>query len=386
MNYPKDRQLQKNAVLALANGFSFTGYGIGFDNITVGEVIFNTAMTGYQEILTDPSYYHQIIVFTAPHIGNTGINNEDVESRKIFASGMVIHQLPTIASNWRQKTTLPEYLAYNKVPAISGIDTRALTKVLRTEGAQAGAIVGMGYQGITNLAELTALAIKKAQEFGSMSGKSLAYDVSSDKAYDWHEGQWSLQGYKAIGEKTKHKVAVLDFGVKFNILRRLIHHNCSVRVFPAKTSADEIINYKPDGVLLSNGPGDPEPCVEAIANIKKLLQSKIPILGICLGHQLLGIASGAICKKMKFGHHGANHPVLDIISKKVLITSQNHGFAIDDNLPKELKITHRSLFDGTVQGFEHQSLPAFGFQGHPEASPGPQDIDGLFNKFTKMMV
>lgn len=378
-----------NAVLALANGLYFCGKSFGANVESVGEVIFNTSMTGYQEILTDPSYHRQIIVFTAPHIGNTGINLDDIESAKIYACGIIIHSLPTLASNWRKQKNLPEYLIENNIPAISGIDTRKLTRVLRTQGAQAGAIVQLGYKGINNIAELIPIAVKLAQGFGSMSGKALAYEVTSPKVYDWQQGQWTLKGYQQVGApayKPTKKVAVIDFGIKYNILRRLVHFGCEVRVFPAKTSVAEILAYNPDGIMLSNGPGDPEPCIEVIENIKNLIAKKIPIFGICLGHQLLGIAVGGKCSKMKFGHHGANHPVLDLESKKVMITSQNHGFAIDeDSLPKNIKITHRSLFDNTVQGIAHESAPVFTFQGHPEASPGPQDIDNLFIKFVQMM-
>lgn len=375
----------KNAVLVLKNGQVFIGQSIGFNSLAVGEVIFNTSMTGYQEILTDPSYYQQIIVFTAPHIGNTGINFDDIESEKIYCSGIVIHELPVIASNWRSQQNLVEYLKNQKIPAIAGIDTRALTQIIRTEGAQAGVILEIGYQNTKSIEELIPIALAKAKEFGTISGKALAYEVSTTKTYDWNQGKWTLEGFQENHQNLNFKVAVLDFGVKYNILRKLYQHNCNIKVFPAKTPVNNILSFQPNGVLLSNGPGDPEPCSEIIENIKKLLITNIPIFGICLGHQLLAIACGCKTEKMIFGHHGANHPVLDLESKKVLITSQNHGFTIAKDLPKNINITHISLFDQSIQGFEHKHANAFGFQGHPEASPGPQDIDYLFTKFIKMM-
>lgn len=386
-----DRALHKNAILALANGQVFEGFALGVNGVaTTGEVVFNTSMTGYQEILTDPSYYRQIIAFTAPHIGNTGINEEDIESSKIFAAGLVMHQLPTLSSSARQQKTFLSYMKEHQLVGISGVDTRRLTRMIRNEGAQGACIASLGVNNIQDLEKLKSYAIQEAKTFGSMSGKALAYEVSGDKTYDWTQGEWRLSGYMTDAQSnqdlSRPLVAVLDFGVKLNILRRLVAHGCRVNVFPAKTSADMLLADNPAGILLSNGPGDPEPCVEAINTIKTLLEKKIPIFGICLGHQLLGLAMGAKTKKMKFGHHGANHPVIDEISRKVMITSQNHGFAIDDNdLPDDLIITHRSLFDGSVQGFSHRHLPFFGFQGHPEASPGPQDIDTLFAQFLQRL-
>lgn len=389
MNTLSDRAPIPNALLVLSNGQTFRGWNIGAPIAQNGEVVFNTAMTGYQEIITDPSYYRQIIAFTAPHIGNTGINQQDLESPSIYSAGIILHQLPPRSSNWRQDTTLTDWLIKHNKTGIAGVDTRRLTRMLRDEGAMGGAIVQIGVEGIEDWQTLTDYGHQLAQSFGSMSGQALAYEVSSEKAYDWHEGEWHLadNAYQtATTDERRPLVAVIDFGVKFNILRRLIAHGCRVKVFPAKVSAETIFAAKPHGVLLSNGPGDPEPCTIAINTIKALLQKKLPIFGICLGHQLMGIACGGKTEKMKFGHHGANHPVIDSHSRQVMITSQNHGFAVSaEGLPNDWIITHRSLFDGSVQGIAHVSLPFFGFQGHPEASPGPQDIDRLFAQFVKHM-
>ena len=370
-----------HAVLALADGTIFCGISIGVEGISTGEVVFNTAMTGYQEILTDPSYCRQIITLTYPHIGNTGTNPDDVESGKIervYAAGLVIRDLPLASSNWRQTQTLPEYLEQQGVVAIAGIDTRKLTRILRERGAQAGCLM----TGHFNEAE----ALKHAREFPGLVGMDLAKVVSCDQPYEWSEGEWKLgHGYQAQKNLRFHVVA-LDFGIKRNILRKLAQRGCKVTVFPAQTSADEILALQPDGVFLSNGPGDPEPCDYAIAATRKLLEKEVPIFGVCMGHQLLGLASGAKTIKMKFGHHGANHPVQDLDSGRVMISSQNHGFAVDiETLPKHARVTHVSLFDGSLQGFELIGQRAFCFQGHPEVSPGPHDLDYLFDKFIGLM-
>lgn len=368
------------AILALADGTIFRGSSIGAEGISTGEVVFNTAMTGYQEILTDPSYCRQIITFTYPHIGNTGVNGEDIESGnidRVYAAGMVIRDLPLNSSNWRQAQTLPEYLKKQGVVAIADIDTRKLTRILREKGAQAGCIMA----GPADEAE----ALGRARKFPGLVGMDLAKAVSCTQPYEWIEGEWRLgQGFQA--QSGLFHVAALDFGVKRNILRKLAQRHCRVTVLPAQTSGDEILALNPDGVFLSNGPGDPEPCDYAITATRRLLQEKIPIFGVCMGHQLLGLAIGGRTVKMKFGHHGANHPVQDMDSGKVLITSQNHGFAVDaDSLPSDARITHLSLFDGSLQGFELRGQPAFCFQGHPEASPGPHDLDYLFDRFIESM-
>ncbi|MEO7560421.1 MAG: glutamine-hydrolyzing carbamoyl-phosphate synthase small subunit, partial [Nitrosospira sp.] len=348
-----------HAVLALADGTIFCGISIGVEGISTGEVVFNTAMTGYQEILTDPSYCRQIITLTYPHIGNTGTNPDDVESGKIervYAAGLVIRDLPLASSNWRQTQTLPEYLEQQGVVAIAGIDTRKLTRILRERGAQGGCLM----TGHFNEAE----ASKHAREFPGLVGMDLAKVVSCDQPYEWSEGEWKLgRGYQAQRNLRFHVVA-LDFGIKRNILRKLAQRGCKVTVFPAQTSADEILALQPDGVFLSNGPGDPEPCDYAIAATRKLLEKEVPIFGVCMGHQLLGLASGAKTIKMKFGHHGANHPVQDLDTGRVMISSQNHGFAVDiETLPKHARVTHVSLFDGSLQGFELIGQRAFCFQG-----------------------
>ena len=365
------------ALLALADGTVFRGYAIGAEGSTSGEVVFNTAMTGYQEILTDPSYCRQIVTLTYPHIGNTGCNDEDWESRANFAAGLVIRDLPIRASNWRMSDTLPDYLKKHGVVAIAGIDTRALTRVLREKGAQAGCII---------TGDDAAKAIAEARAFPGLAGMDLAKVVSVDVPYEWTEGEWSLTGFQPLPEPKFHVVAY-DFGVKRNILRMLAQRGCRVTVVPAQTPAADVLAMKPDGIFLSNGPGDPEPCDYAIAAIREFLARGIPTYGICLGHQLLALASGAKTMKMKFGHHGANHPVKDLDTQQVLITSQNHGFAVDpDTLPDNLRPTHVSLFDGSLQGVARTDVPAFSFQGHPEASPGPHDVAYLFDRFLDSMV
>jgi carbamoyl-phosphate synthase small subunit len=367
------------AVLVLADGTILRGISIGAEGVSTGEVVFNTAMTGYQEILTDPSYCQQIVTLTYPHIGNTGVNVDDVESgntNKIHAAGLVIRDLPLAASNWRKTQTLPEYLKEHGVITIAEIDTRKLTRILREKGAQAGCLMA------GNIDESEAL--KQANKFPGLAGMDLAKIVSCSQPYEWIEGEKELGQNYQIKKNFHFHVAALDFGIKQSILRKLAQRNCKVTVVPAQTTADEILALQPDGVFLSNGPGDPEPCNYAIATIKKLLEEKI--FGICLGHQLLGLASGAKTIKMKFGHHGANHPVQNLDNKRVMISSQNHGFAVDTKtLPKNIKVTHLSLFDGSLQGIELTDCPAFSFQGHPEASPGPHDVDYLFDRFVRMI-
>lgn len=370
------------ALLVLADGSVFKGISIGASGHAVGEVVFNTAMTGYQEILTDPSYLGQMVTLTYPHIGNTGTNPEDTESNKTYAAGLIIRDLPTLASNWRMTETLPDYLKRNNVVAIADIDTRRLTRMIREKGAQNGCIlVGLH----DDAAIKNAHALAKAAP--NMSGLDLAQVVSATKPYDWNASTWALGvGFKAIGN-TKFHVVAFDFGVKHNILRMLADRGCKLTVLPAQASSAEALALKPDGVFLSNGPGDPEPCDYAIKAIQEIIAKDVPVFGICLGHQLLGLASGAKTIKMKFGHHGANHPVQDSASKKVYITSQNHGFAVDEStLPANLRITHTSLFDGTCQGIERTDKQAFSFQGHPEASPGPHEVGYLFDRFIAMMV
>ncbi|MFZ6742804.1 glutamine-hydrolyzing carbamoyl-phosphate synthase small subunit [Undibacterium sp. JH2W] len=372
------RSGQDTAILALADGSIFTGYSIGAAGQTIGEVVFNTSMTGYQEILTDPSYSSQIVTLTYPHIGNTGVNAEDVESDKIHAAGLIIKDLPLLVSNFRSEQTLSDYLKSQNIVAIAGIDTRKLTRILREKGAQGGAIlVGADAE----------KAIALAKSFPGLSGMDLAKVVSVKQAYNWTEAEWVLgQGYGQL-QNPKFHVVAFDFGVKRNILRMLAERGCKVTVLPAQSSAADVLALNPDGVFLSNGPGDPEPCDYAIAAAKELIEKGIPTFGICLGHQIMALASGAKTLKMKFGHHGANHPVQDLDTKQVLITSQNHGFAVDAaTLPANCRVTHVSLFDGSLQGFARTDKPAFCFQGHPEASPGPHDIAYLFDRFTAMMV
>ncbi|WP_162044636.1 glutamine-hydrolyzing carbamoyl-phosphate synthase small subunit [Undibacterium sp. YM2] len=371
------RSGQDTAILALADGSIFTGYSIGAAGQTIGEVVFNTSMTGYQEILTDPSYSSQIVTLTYPHIGNTGVNAEDVESDKIHAAGLIIKDLPLLVSNFRSEQSLSDYLKSQNIVAIAGIDTRKLTRILREKGAQGGAIlVGADAE----------KAIALAKSFPGLSGMDLAKVVSVKQAYNWTEAEWVLgQGYGQL-QNPKFHVVAFDFGVKRNILRMLAERGCKVTVLPAQSSAADVLALNPDGVFLSNGPGDPEPCDYAIAAAKELIEKGVPTFGICLGHQIMALASGAKTLKMKFGHHGANHPVQDLDTKQVLITSQNHGFAVDAaTLPANCRVTHVSLFDGSLQGFARTDKPAFCFQGHPEASPGPHDIAYLFDRFTAMM-
>ena len=371
------RSGQDTAILALADGTIFTGYSIGASGHTVGEVVFNTSMTGYQEILTDPSYSSQIVTLTYPHIGNTGINSEDVESEKIHAAGLIIKDLPMLVSNFRSEQSLSEYLISQNIVAIAGIDTRKLTRILREKGAQGGAIL---------VGKDAEKAIALAKSFPGLSGMDLAKVVSSKQSYEWTEAEWVLgQGYGQLSNPQFHVVA-FDFGVKRNILRMLAQRGCKVTVLPAQSTAADVLALNPDGVFLSNGPGDPEPCDYAIAAAKELIEKGVPTFGICLGHQIMALASGAKTLKMKFGHHGANHPVQDLDTKQVLITSQNHGFAVDAaSLPANCRVTHVSLFDGSLQGFARTDKPAFCFQGHPEASPGPHDIAYLFDRFTALM-
>ncbi len=366
------------AVLVLADGSIFHGASIGAVGHSVGEVVFNTAMTGYQEILTDPSYCGQIVTLTYPHIGNTGINKEDVESHRIFAAGLVIRDLPRLLSNFRSEQDLSSYLRAGEVVGIADIDTRRLTRILREKGAQSGCIMA-------GKIDLDA-ALTLARGFPGLAGMDLAKVVSCNKPFQWREGLWELGvGFKAIIDAPLHVVAY-DYGVKNNILRMLAERGCRLTVVPAQTPASSVLSLKPDGVFLSNGPGDPEPCDYAIKAIQEIVATDTPIFGICLGHQLLGLASGAKTIKMKFSHHGANHPVQDLDTGRVYITSQNHGFAVDEKtLPGNVRATHRSLFDGSLQGLERTDAPAFSFQGHPEASPGPHEVGGLFDRFVKMM-
>ncbi|GAB2873780.1 glutamine-hydrolyzing carbamoyl-phosphate synthase small subunit [Pseudoduganella ginsengisoli] len=370
------------AILALADGTIFKGFSIGAAGHTTGEVVFNTSITGYQEILTDPSYSRQIVTLTYPHIGNYGINPEDVESTKVHAAGLIIRDLPLLASNFRSTQSLSDYLKAENIVAIAGIDTRKLTRILREKGAQSGAIL-TGTQGNEPSA---AQALELARSFPGLTGMDLAKVVSVKAAYEWTENEWKLgEGYGKV-ENPKFHVVAYDFGVKRNILRMLAERGCKVTVVPAQTTAEEVLALNPDGVFLSNGPGDPEPCDYAIAATKVFLDKKLPVFGICLGHQILALASGAKTLKMKFGHHGANHPVQDLDSRKVMITSQNHGFAVDvDTLPANCRVTHVSLFDGSLQGFARTDTPAFCFQGHPEASPGPTDVAYLFDRFITSM-
>jgi carbamoyl-phosphate synthase small subunit len=373
--------LSSPAILALEDGSIFKGLAIGAQGSSVGEVVFNTAMSGYQEILTDPSYARQIVTLTYPHIGNTGTNAEDEESTSIWAAGLVIRDLPLLASNYRNEQGLQEYLESRGIVAIADIDTRRLTRILREKGAQNGCL--MAGEGID---EATALA--RAREFAGLKGMDLAREVTAAEAYSWDEGSWELGvGYqqKASGDLPWHVVAY-DYGVKRNILRMLVDRGCRLTVVPAQTPAADVLALKPDGIFLSNGPGDPEPCTYAIEAIQTILDTDIPVFGICLGHQLLGLASGATTAKMKFGHHGANHPVQNLDNGTVLITSQNHGFAVDEaSLPANLRVTHKSLFDGSLQGIHRTDKNAFSFQGHPEASPGPHDAAPLFDHFIELI-
>ncbi len=366
------------ALLVLKDGTVFRGTSIGAYGLTVGEVVFNTSMTGYQEILTDPSYCRQIVTLTYPHIGNYGANAQDVEAARIHAAGLVIRDLPIRSSNWRQDWTLTEYLKRESVVAIADIDTRKLTRILRDKGAQDGCIMAGAVD--------EAAALKAAREFPGLVGMDLAKVVSCKEAYEWKEGAWSLGSGYGAQAATRFHVVAYDYGVKRNILRRLVAHGCKVTVVPAEMPAEEAMGLEPDGILLANGPGDPAPCDYAIRSIRTFLGVGVPLFGICLGHQLLGLAVGAKTIKMKFGHHGANHPVQDLETGRVMITSQNHGFAVDPaTLPDNARVTHVSLFDGSLQGFSLTDRPAFCFQGHPEASPGPHDVDYLFDRFIGSM-
>jgi carbamoyl-phosphate synthase small subunit len=379
------------AVLALADGTLFSGYSIGAPSETAGEVVFNTALTGYQEIITDPSYCRQIVTLTYPHIGNVGVNDQDAESSQIHAAGLVIKDLSRRVSNFRSEQSLESYLQKAGIPGIAGIDTRKLTRLLRDKGAQSGAIVA-GKIG-DDPAALGARALELAKAFPGMSGLDLAQVVSTKTAYPWHEAEWDLHGpngkpaYRSLDTKKPiKKVVAYDFGVKRNILRMLTERGCELTVVPAKTTAAEVLAMKPDGVFFSNGPGDPGPCDYAITAAKEIIEKGVPTFGICLGHQIMGLAAGAKTLKMKFGHHGANHPVKDLDSGRVAITSQNHGFAVDaKTLPSNVRVTHVSLFDGSLQGLAWTDKPAFCFQGHPEASPGPHDIAYLFDHFMDLM-
>ena len=370
------------AVLALEDGTVFRGISIGAPGTATGEVVFNTAMTGYQEILTDPSYSRQIVTLTYPHIGNTGTNPEDLESGGIHAAGLVIRDLPLLHSNWRATQSLPEFLQRGGVVAIAEIDTRKLTRILREKGAQAGCIAS------GDAATRPQLAVQAARRFPGLKGMDLAKVVTTKRSFQWNEGtNWSLeQGPRRRPGQRLHVVAY-DYGIKRNILRLLADHGCRMTVVPAQTPAAEVMALAPDGVFLSNGPGDPEPCDYAITAIKQFLEARVPVFGICLGHQLLGLATGARTIKMKFGHHGANHPVIDLDTGRVYISSQNHGFAVDEaTLPEGVRATHRSLFDGSLQGIACTDRPAFSFQGHPEASPGPRDLEPLFSQFVESML
>ncbi|MBI5450052.1 MAG: glutamine-hydrolyzing carbamoyl-phosphate synthase small subunit [Gammaproteobacteria bacterium] len=371
--------MHHTALLALQDGTLFWGESIGAHGRVSGEVVFNTAMTGYQEILTDPSYARQIVALTYPHIGNYGVNEDDHESPTVMASGLIIRELPLRTSSWRATQTLADYLQSRHTVAIAGIDTRKLTRLLREQGAQNGCLVA-GEQ------IDAAAAVAAAREFPGLKGMDLAQHVTTPEPYEWTQGSWQLGPVTAPPRRAVFRVVAYDYGIKRNILRMLVDRGCHVTVVPAKFPAREVLALKPDGVFLSNGPGDPEPCNYAIEAIRSLLDQQLPVFGICLGHQLLGLASGARTLKMKFGHHGANHPVIDIASGRVMITSQNHGFAVDEaTLPANLRATHRSLFDGSLQGVHRTDRPAFSFQGHPEASPGPQDAAPLFDHFIELM-
>ncbi len=376
--------MSKPAILVLEDGTVFRGESIGADGQTIGEVVFNTAITGYQEILTDPSYCKQIVTLTYPHIGNTGTNDEDEESGDIYSAGLIIRELPLLASNWRSQRPLDQYLRDKGVIAIAGIDTRKLTRILREKGAQAGCIVAGNQPD-------EAAALDAARSFPGLKGMDLAKEVTTHTPYEWVQGTWSLEGGLPespgqVEETLPTHVVAYDYGIKRNILRMLVDRGCRVTVVPAQTPASQVLELKPDGVFLSNGPGDPEPCDYAIEAIKTIVDTGMPVFGICLGHQLLALASGAKTVKMKFGHHGANHPVQNLQDKVVMISSQNHGFAVDEqSLPPTLQATYRSLFDDSLQGIHRTDRPAFGFQGHPEASPGPHDVAPVFDHFIELM-
>jgi carbamoyl-phosphate synthase small subunit len=376
--------LSKSAVLVLEDGSVFRGTSIGADGSSVGEVVFNTAMSGYQEILTDPSYLRQLVTLTYPHIGNVGTNPEDEESVRVQAAGLIVRDLPVLASNFRMHERLDDYLRRQGIVGIADIDTRRLTRLLREKGAQNGCL--QAGDGIDE-----AVALSEAQGFPGLKGMDLAQHASTPEAYSWTQGVWALgeghpESLHPVGDRLPFHVVAYDYGIKRNILRMLVARGCHVTVVPAHMPSATVLGLKPDGVFLSNGPGDPEPCDYAIASIRELLDAEIPLFGICLGHQLLGLACGARTLKMKFGHHGANHPVQDLATGLVMISSQNHGFAVDEgSLPPEVEATHRSLFDGSLQGIRHRERPAFGFQGHPEASPGPHDLAPLFDHFIELM-
>jgi carbamoyl-phosphate synthase small subunit len=366
------------AILALEDGTVFHGRAIGAFGEAVGEVVFNTAMTGYQEIVSDPSYARQIVTLTCPHIGNVGANDEDIEAQDAYACGLVVRDYPSLLSNFRSQESLSEFLSRQNVVGISDIDTRQLTRLLREKGAQNGCLQAGSID--------EEQAIAQAQAFAGLKGMDLAKIVTTAKPYPWDGGTWQLEGGFQASGRSKWRVVAYDFGIKRNILRLLVDRGCAVEVVPADTSAESVLAREPDGVFLSNGPGDPEPCTYATEAIREILKTRVPVFGICLGHQLLGIAAGARTLKMKFGHHGANHPVIDLATHRVMITSQNHGFTVDpDSLPEGVTVTHRSLFDQSIQGIALHDAPAFSFQGHPEASPGPQDIVSLFDQFVDLM-
>jgi carbamoyl-phosphate synthase small subunit len=374
----KASKVKQTAILALEDGTVFEGISVGAPGMSVGEVVFNTAITGYQEILTDPSYARQLVTLTSPHIGNTGCTSQDDESNSVFAAGLIVRDVPRRPSNWRSQIALPDWLKARNVVAISDIDTRKLTRMLRDLGAQNGVLMAGNID--------VDKAIEEARKFPGLKGMDLAKEVSTRKSYAWTEGQLDLDRNAFATSDARFHVVAYDYGVKYNILRMLAERGCKVTVVPAQTSAGDVLALKPDGVFLSNGPGDPAPCDYAIAAIREFIAVKIPTFGICLGHQLLALAAGATTSKMKFGHHGANHPVIDIASGRVMISSQNHGFTVDESsLPANVRVTHRSLFDGSNQGIELTDAPAFSFQGHPEASPGPHDVSGSFDRFIQMM-
>jgi len=367
------------AILVLEDGTVFEGESVGAPGLSVGEVVFNTAMTGYQEVLTDPSYARQMVTLTYPHIGNTGMTDQDDEARKVWSAGLIVRDVPRRPSNWRSQVSLQDWLLQRGVVAISGIDTRKLTRILRERGAQNGALMAGDDINVD-------VALEAARKFPGLKGMDLAKVTSTDKAYSWNEGQLDLDSNTFVSAAPQYKVVAYDFGAKLNILRMLAERGCDITVVPAQTPAAEVLAMNPDGVFLSNGPGDPEPCDYAIEAIKVFLDKQLPVFGICLGHQLLALASGARTVKMGHGHHGANHPVQDLDDGRVMITSQNHGFAVDEaTLPATLRVTHRSLFDGTNQGIARTDVPAFSFQGHPEASPGPHDVSPLFDRFIALM-
>ncbi len=378
VHHDKANTVNQSAILALEDGTIFEGISAGAPGLSVGEVVFNTAITGYQEILTDPSYARQLVTLTSPHIGNTGCTSQDDESNRVFAAGLIVRDVPRRPSSWRSQVALPEWLKARGVVAISDIDTRKLTRILRDLGAQNGALMA----GAVDVEK----AVEAARKFPGLKGMDLAKEVSVREPYVWTEGQLDLDRNQFLSVESRFHVVAYDYGVKYNILRMLAERGCKVTVVPAQTPAEQVLARKPDGIFLSNGPGDPAPCDYAIAAIRRFIEAKVPTFGICLGHQLLALAAGAGTFKMKFGHHGANHPVIDLDAGRVMISSQNHGFAVDEStLPVNVRVTHRSLFDGSNQGIALNDAPAFAFQGHPEASPGPHDVSGLFDRFIQMM-